>query len=50
MLATPKLAAEDYASASRADSTLDTYVAHWNGFVAWCAAHGALRCQRLPRH
>jgi hypothetical protein len=44
-LATLELVAEDYASASRADSTLDTYVKHWNAFVAWCSAH---RCMALP--
>jgi hypothetical protein len=45
VLATLELIAEDYANASRADSTLDTYVKHWNAFVAWCAAHG---CTALP--
>jgi integrase len=45
VLATLELIAEDYASASRADSTLDTYVRHWNAFVQWCAAHG---CTPLP--
>lgn len=45
VLATLELVAEDYASASRADSTLDTYVKHWNAFVAWCSAHG---CNALP--
>jgi integrase len=45
VLATLELVAEDYASASRADSTLDTYVKHWNAFVAWCATHG---CIALP--
>ena len=39
-LATLALAAEDYASASRADSTVDTYIKHWNAFTAWCVAHG----------
>lgn len=45
VFATLELVAEDYASASRADSTLDTYVRHWRAFVAWCAAHG---CTALP--
>jgi len=45
LLATLELVAEDYASASRADSTLDTYVKHWNAFAAWCTAHG---CNALP--
>lgn len=45
LLATLALVAEDYASAARADSTLDTYVKHWNAFRAWCAAHG---CNALP--
>lgn len=31
--------AEDFASASRADSTLDTYVKHWNAFREWCTEH-----------
>jgi site-specific recombinase XerD len=45
VFATLELVAEDYASASRADSTLDTYVKHWNAFVAWCSSHG---CAALP--
>lgn len=39
------LVAEDFASASRADSTLDTYVKHWNAFREWCAEHD---CSPLP--
>lgn len=44
-LATLALIAEDFASASRADSTLDTYVKHWNAFREWCAEHD---CEPLP--
>lgn len=35
-----ELAAEDYASASHANSTLETYGKHWAAFAAWCASHG----------
>lgn len=44
-LATLALVAEDFASASRADSTLDTYIKHWNAFAEWCAEH---ECKALP--
>jgi len=48
-LSTLDLAAEDYASASRADSTLDAYIQRWNAFSAWCTAHGRTAAPATPQ-
>jgi integrase len=48
-LATLELIAEDFASASRADSTLDVYIKHWNAFTAWCTTHGRVALPSSPQ-
>ena len=43
------LVAEDFASASRADSTVDTYIKHWNAFVEWCTEHDCVSLPATPQ-
>jgi site-specific recombinase XerD len=44
-----ELVAKDFASASRAASTLDAYVKHWSAFVGWCATQGRMPLPATPQ-